>query len=201
MRPSWGVVLIAALIGAIVGAAGATWAKNQSIRKFEAQVAEKDAALDSLKAKITGDSIVIVEQEEKLAEVRDSALRAVEKHEVAAVEAEQEADSLYNQLVAQSAPELTPVFQAWRDSWMTAITEEREAKLQERRLRIETESTLDLYRKANADLHDALRRSEELSEFWKEKSKRNWWERPMFTVPATIGATILTVEVVKSITD
>ena len=47
-------------------------------------------------------------------------------------------------------------------------------------------------------LHDALRRSEELTEFWKEKAHRSWYEKWQVVAPVTAGLTLAGVALIST---
>jgi chromosome segregation ATPase len=172
---------------------------TREFEEWEAVVEAKTDSLAQLKDRITEDSARIVESEAELAAVRDSALRAIETADSTADVAVSEAERLYEELVNQSPPELTPVFQAWRDSWMQALAAKDTVIINERRIRTRQDTLLAQYRQINDDLHEALRRSEELTEFWKGKAQRSWYEKWQIVAPVTAGATLVGVGLLATV--
>ena len=172
---------------------------TREFEEWEAVVEAKTDSLAQLKDRITEDSARIVESEAELAAVRDSALRAIETADSTADVAVSEAERLYEELVNQSPPELTPVFQAWRDSWMQALAAKDTVIINERRIRTRQDTLHAQYRQINDDLHEALRRSEELTEFWKGKAQRSWYEKWQIVAPVTAGATLVGVGLLATV--
>jgi hypothetical protein len=66
---------------------------------------------------------------------------------------------------------------------------------------VSQDTLLASYLTFNSDLHEALAGSEELREYWEDEAKRDWWEKPQFTAPLAVGATLVVVTVVKALVD
>ena len=198
MKPVYAIYLALAAVLLVVGLKVGEY-MNRDFAAWEQEVAAKTDSLAALRKRISEDSVRIVESEAELDAVRDSAREAIGVADSVASDALSEADSLYRELVAQSPPELTPVFEAWRDSWLRAIDAKDTIIAEQERIIVQQDSTLNLYRRLNADLHDALRRSEELTQFWKDKSHRSWYEKWQVVAPITAGATLAGVALLATV--
>jgi gas vesicle protein len=197
-------VLVSLMVGAAIGYFAAVKVREHSIKGLEEQVAQQTADLAALRERISADSVKIVEQEGVLTEVRDSAARAVKYWKQKADDALDAADDIIpvadsteTELEALLDPHEYALFQKYvslRDTetqLLRVVIFAKDGIIFERERTIANQdSLLNLYRKNNADLHKAVQDSEELIEFWKESSKRDWWEMPKFTVPATIITTL-----------
>ena len=197
IKPVYALYLVIAFLLVVVGIKVNDYLQRDFAR-WEAEVAAKTDSLAALRKRISEDSVRIVESEAELDAVRDSAREAIGVADSVASDAVSEAERLYKELVAQSPPELTPVFEAWRDSWLKAIDAKDTIIAEQERIIVQQDSTLDLYRSLNADLHDALRRSEELTQFWKDKSHRSWYEKWQVVAPVTVGLTLAGVALIST---
>lgn len=197
IKPVYALYLVIAFLLVVVGIKVNDYLQRDFAR-WEAEVAAKTDSLAALRKRISEDSVRIVESEAELDAVRDSAREAIGVADSVASDAVSEAERLYKELVAQSPPELTPVFEAWRDSWLTALRAKDEIIAEQERIIVAQDSTLEQYREINADLHEALRRSEELTEFWKEKSHRSWYEKWQVVAPVTAGLTLAGVALIST---
>ena len=198
LKPVYVLYLVIAFILVVVGIKVNEYLRRDFAR-WEAEVAAKTDSLAELRKRITRDSLRIVEKQDELDALRDSASKAIHKADSVAVDAVSEADSLYRELLNQSPPELTPVFEAWRDSWLRALAAKDTIIAEQEKIIDAQDSMLVDYRRINADLHDALRRSEELTEFWKEKSHRSWYEKWQVVAPVTAGATLAGVALLSTV--
>jgi len=196
--------LVSALVGAGIGYYAAHKVREASIRDLEAQMAEKQALVDSLKVKSVEDSIHIAEHDSVLAEVRDSATKAIKYWQDKADEAvggaddaAGEADTTATELVDLLDEHEYALFQKYvslRDMESQllrfAIFAKDSVIFEQRREITAQQDLIDAYAGSDVNLRQIIREQDELIEFWRESSKRDWWEMPKFTVPATIATTL-----------
>lgn len=208
-------VLISFVIGAGVGYYTAHKVREHSIKDLEAEIADKWAVIDSLRAKVTRDSIKIDAQEKKLAAVRDSAAKAIKYWQTkadSAINAADDippvADSTATELEELLDPHEYALFQKYvslRDMESQllrfAIFAKDSVIFEQRRTIAQQDILLDQYRETVPDMHRTIAEQAEMIEYWKEASKRDWWEMPQFTVPTTIGLTLGGVYLVGKATD
>jgi len=208
-------VLVSALVGAGIGYYAAHLVGKASLRDLEAQVAGKVAVIDSLMAKTEQDSTRIDDQEKELKGVRDSAATAIAywqgKAEGAvggADDAADDADNAGKELVELLDEQEFALFQEYvslRDMESQllrfAIFAKDSVIFAQRRIITEQDKLLEEYRGTVPDLRRIIAEQADLIEFWREASKRDWWEMPKFTVPATIATTLGGVYLVGKATE
>lgn len=176
---------------------GWIWVRERSIREQEAKVAELEVALDSALAIVRDDSVQLAIKDSAHKVIRDSLETVIEEARAIGDEAAQEADSLARALRASLSPEFRPVL----DRLVEAHARERTSFLAQIRVMQEIQDSTDAlladHIRAEDNLRSALRQSETLREYWKEKAKRDPWEKPWFTATTAVGAAALSFVVFK----
>ena len=185
--------IIMGLVLALVAVGGYIWVRERSIAEKDAKVAVLQAELDSVVAIVKADSAERVEREAAHQATIDSLDNIIEGAESAVVDATLESDSLAKLLRGSLSPELRVVL----DSLVSAHGREREGyrtQLLAIELKVvKQDSLLNFYRDANDTLQDALTRSLDMTDYWREKSKRSPWEKPWFSAATAVGGAGLAI--------
>lgn len=188
-----GGVIFVAVIALIVGAVGTHIVRERSIAKQDAEIAALRAELDSMLVVVERDSILADSLEERHKTVSDSLREVIKDAEGEAIDAQVEADSLGKALRNSLSPTLRPAL----DALIAVHQRERQAyrvQLAALEARVaEDDSLLAFYRESNATLRTALRSSEVLTDYWREKAKRSPWEKPWFSAATAVGGAGLAV--------
>lgn len=196
-----GVALLLLLLGFIAGAIATHFYKERSVTDARARVAEKQAALDSLKSIIERDSANLRQMQERFDIERDSLENIIDETEIQRKAKAAEADSLADELEGQLPDHLRPTFIRLREAHKQEVSLLEAELLAKDAIIVSQDTLIRRYINLNATLTQALTRSEELREYWEDEAKRDWWEKPQFTAPLAVGATVATAIVVKSLVE
>jgi len=194
-----GTAILLLLVGIICGATATHFYKERSLKDARAKVAERQATLDSLKIIITRDSTDLVALNERIEHQRDSLNGLLAASEAKQVKLAGEVKTLGDSIEDQLPDELRPAFFRLRVGYEDRIELLEADKVALNSIIVSQDTLIESYKHLNATLHDALARSEELKKYWEDEAKRDWWEKPQFTAPLAVGATLAVVTVTKSL--
>jgi len=196
-----GTTVLLLLAGIICGAAATHFYKEQSLKDARSKVAERQAALDSLKALAVRDSIELAALNTRIKHQRDSLEKLIDESEAKQVRLAGEVKVLGDSIENQLPDELRPAFFRLRVGYEDRIRFLEADKVALSAIIVSQDTLKVSYEAALFTVRDALRRSEELSAYWEDEAKRDWWEKPQFTAPLAVGATLAVVTVVKGLVD
>lgn len=195
-----GTALLILLVGAICGALATHFYKERK-QPTPPEVVDMQAQLDSLHKIISRDSLELIALNKRIEQQRDSLNKLIDESEAARVVLAGEVKVLSDSIEGQLPDHLRPAFFRLKVAYQEQIELLEGEKIALSSVIVSQDTLIQTYTSLNADLHEALARSEELKEYWKDQAKRDWWEKPQFTAPLAVGATLVAVSAVKTVVD
>jgi len=188
-----GPLILAVLVSFLAGAAATHFYKERSIAEAKREVADKEARLDSLKAVIKAQEADLTRLHIRANRQRDSLNKLVELAAHRQDSLRRRIAHLTESIEPQLPDHLRPAFVELRNAYEDRISLLRAEGAAKDAIIITQDSLIGGYVDVNKNLHAALREAEELRDYWREEAKRDWWENPLVTIPATI-LTVVAVE-------
>lgn len=192
---------LALIVAAVAGAAATHFYKERSIAKFEREVAAKEAHLDSLRTEIAVRQANYDSMKAQIEAERDSIEELYAAAKATAAQLSEDIEDLADSLMNQLPPELQPAFLELQHLHAQRIAAKDAQIIALNQIIIRQDSLIAAGEELNGRLQTALTESVELRDFWKDKAKRDWWEKPLFTIPATIATVLLVETAVQAVSD
>jgi hypothetical protein len=196
-----GSSIVLVIVGFVLGAVATHFYREHSIRDLRAHVEGQQEALDSLLTIIIRDQGEIEKLHIRLKVQRDSLNKLIDEAKARQTVLAKEVKALSDSIEGQLPDHLRPAFYRLRQAHQEQIELFQAEIIAKDAIIISQDSLIDRYYDTNADLQDALLRSEALREYWEDEAHRDWWEKPQFTAPLAIGGTVAALLAIKTVVD